>query len=280
MDKVLIAPITLAGIDGAFLRVLREAGFELVYPNTGAQLTEEELLRFLPGIKASLAGSEPYTRRVIEAAPGLKVIARVGVGYDAVDLAAATEHGVAVTIAPGTNQDAVAEHTFALILALAKGVTEQHPAVKIGQPSILVDGVEIPARPNIGVFTQPLSFIGLPIVSVPVFQVSELPSSVADRAWPAASRPPVKVEPSTARPVRLNEPARGTTGGLDTVGPAPPTNPSAIVTALPSATRTRRSSPVAESSSSKWDRPSRTSARGVFSEGMRRASVMSRTLPW
>src|SRR5205085_109534 len=63
----------------------------------------------------------------------LRVIARAGVGYDAVDVAAATQHGVAVAIAPGTNQDAVAEHTFALILALAKNVAFQHPAIKAGQ---------------------------------------------------------------------------------------------------------------------------------------------------
>jgi len=50
-----------------------------------------------------------------------------------VDVAAATDSGVAVAIAPGTNQDAVAEHTFALILALAKRVIAQHPAVKAGQ---------------------------------------------------------------------------------------------------------------------------------------------------
>jgi len=49
-----------------------------------------------------------------------------GVGYDAVDLAAATDASVAVTIAPGTNQDAVAEHTFALILAIAKNLVPQH----------------------------------------------------------------------------------------------------------------------------------------------------------
>jgi phosphoglycerate dehydrogenase-like enzyme len=54
------------------------------------------------------------------------------VGYDAVDLAAATEHGVAVAIAPGTNEDAVAEHTFALLLGLAKGLVVQHNAVRAG----------------------------------------------------------------------------------------------------------------------------------------------------
>ena len=132
MPKVLIAPMTLAGFDSPFIRTLRTAGFELVYPAKAAQMTEEELLPTLAGIDASLAGSEPYTRRVLDANPKLKVIARVGVGYDAVDLAAATQHGIAVTITPGANHDAVAEHTFALILALAKGLVNQHNLTKAG----------------------------------------------------------------------------------------------------------------------------------------------------
>jgi AtzE family amidohydrolase len=52
------------------------------------------------------------------------------------------------------------------------------PAIKIDQPMIVIDGKEIPSRPNIGVFTQPLSFIGLPIVSVPVFDDGALPLGV------------------------------------------------------------------------------------------------------
>ena len=60
------------------------------------------------------------------------MIARVGVGYDAVDTASATEHGVAVTTTPGANHDAVAEHTLALILAIVKGVVTQHNAAKAG----------------------------------------------------------------------------------------------------------------------------------------------------
>lgn len=133
MPKVLIAPMTLADLGGPYAEALRTAGFELVYPKRPLQLTEEELLLALHGVSAALAGSEPYTRRVLSANPSLRVIARAGVGYDAVDVAAATEHGVAVAITPGTNQDAVAEHTFALILALAKSVVTQHPAVKAGQ---------------------------------------------------------------------------------------------------------------------------------------------------
>jgi phosphoglycerate dehydrogenase-like enzyme len=133
MAKVLIAPATLANIQGPYYQLLREAGFELVYPAREAQLTEGELLHHLQGISATVAGSEPYTRRVLAAHPGLRVIARAGVGYDAVDVAAATEHGVAVAIAPGTNQDSVAEHTFTLILALAKNLIGQHHGTRTGK---------------------------------------------------------------------------------------------------------------------------------------------------
>jgi phosphoglycerate dehydrogenase-like enzyme len=130
--KILISAMTLAQADGAYRRVLREAGFEFVFPSKPVQLLEDELLTLLNGVAATLAGSEPYTARVLAANPSLRVIARVGVGYDAVDLAAANAHGIAVTIAPNTNQEAVAEHTFALILGLAKNLANQHNATKAG----------------------------------------------------------------------------------------------------------------------------------------------------
>jgi phosphoglycerate dehydrogenase-like enzyme len=132
MAKVLIAPATLAGLGGPYVETLQASGFDLVYPPRAAQLTEDELLDILPGIPASVAGSEPYTRRVLAARPELRVIARAGVGYDAVDVAAATEHGVVVATTPGTNQDAVAEHTFAMILALAKRLIPHHAGTRAG----------------------------------------------------------------------------------------------------------------------------------------------------
>ena len=52
------------------------------------------------------------------------------------------------------------------------------PAIKIGQQKIVIDGVEVPSRPNLGAFTQPLSFVGLPIVSAPVFEPGRLPLGV------------------------------------------------------------------------------------------------------
>jgi phosphoglycerate dehydrogenase-like enzyme len=133
MPKVLIAPTTLAGHEAPYLQLLRDAGFDPIFPARLAQLTEDELLDVVPNLVASIAGSEPYTRRVLATAPNLRVIARAGVGYDAVDLAAATDHGVAVTIAPGTNHDAVAEQTLAMILALAKNLVPLDRAVRQGK---------------------------------------------------------------------------------------------------------------------------------------------------
>jgi phosphoglycerate dehydrogenase-like enzyme len=75
---------------------------------------------------------EPYTPRVFAAHPGLRAVARVGVGYDAVDVPAATAHGVAVAITPGANQESVAEQTFALILGLAKNLIRQHNGTVAG----------------------------------------------------------------------------------------------------------------------------------------------------
>jgi D-3-phosphoglycerate dehydrogenase len=133
MPKVLITPATLAGVDGAYLKVLRDGGFEIAFSPIVRQLLEDEIFDMLKGVDATIAGSEPYTRRVLAAHPHLKVIARAGVGYDAVDTPAATACGKIVTIAPGTNQDAVAEHTFALMLAIAKNLIAQHLGTRAGK---------------------------------------------------------------------------------------------------------------------------------------------------
>ncbi len=133
MPKVMIGPAPLAKLQGDFLTVLANAGFEFVYPKVALQMTEQDLLEQLTGIPAALAGSEPYTRRVFEKFPQLKVVARVGVGYDAVDVSAATEHGVVICTAPGTNQDSVAEHCFMLILALARNLIGQHVPISQGK---------------------------------------------------------------------------------------------------------------------------------------------------
>jgi D-3-phosphoglycerate dehydrogenase len=132
MPKVLIAPMTLTKVQGPFRQSLIDAGLELVLSRVDHQMDEDELLAALDGIDAALAGSEPYSARVIAARPQLRVIARVGVGYDAVDVPAATAHGIVVATTPGTNHDSVAEHTFTLLLGLSRDLVPQHLGVKSG----------------------------------------------------------------------------------------------------------------------------------------------------
>jgi phosphoglycerate dehydrogenase-like enzyme len=118
---------------GPHFEILRDAGFDpVVCDRTVSLWNEDNLIGQLDGAVAVLAGSEPYTRRVIESSSSLKVIARMGVGFDAVDVAACDDRGVFITTTPGVNHDSVAEHTFALIMGLARDFPRQDRAVRRG----------------------------------------------------------------------------------------------------------------------------------------------------
>src|SRR5438874_3619851 len=128
MPRVLIAAATLRNLE-RYRPILTDAGCEFVFPSVARQLKEDEILAELAGADAVLAGSEPYTPRVLDANPQLRVICRIGVGYDAVNVHAATERGVLVTISPG-NSEAVAEHTFGLMLMLVKNLMMQDQLIR------------------------------------------------------------------------------------------------------------------------------------------------------
>jgi D-3-phosphoglycerate dehydrogenase len=118
--RVLLTAHTARLAKGNHLQQLVDAGCEIVDGPYRRPATEDELIPLLDGIDAALATTDAYTRRVFAAAPRLKVIARTGVGFDSIDLAAAAEHGVWVTTTPGTNEFSVADMALTLILALAR----------------------------------------------------------------------------------------------------------------------------------------------------------------
>ncbi|MBX7167845.1 MAG: phosphoglycerate dehydrogenase [Pirellulales bacterium] len=121
MPRVLVTPFMLHHQPGPYLDALSSAGLEAVYPTGGRSLMDPQLLtEDLRGVDAVLAGMEPFNRDVL-AASKLRVIARMGVGYDAIDVAAATRGGTLITITPGTNEPSVAEQTLALILGIYRG---------------------------------------------------------------------------------------------------------------------------------------------------------------
>ena len=97
-------------------------------------LSPEELIATIPGYDALVVRSETrVTESVIVAGADLKVVARAGIGVDNIDLDAATRAGVAVVNAPIGNTVAAAEHTVALMLALARNVPQAYASMKEGQ---------------------------------------------------------------------------------------------------------------------------------------------------
>ncbi|MEX0818461.1 MAG: NAD(P)-dependent oxidoreductase, partial [Pirellulaceae bacterium] len=136
MPTCLIVPEAMRKVPERYVDVLRDAGFDILYPKN-PQLArnrggEDELIAELQGVDATIAGSEGYTPRVLAAADKLRVIARAGVGYDGVNVPAATEHGISVTITPTANHEAVAEMTLALLFAASRMIVSNDREVRAG----------------------------------------------------------------------------------------------------------------------------------------------------
>jgi D-3-phosphoglycerate dehydrogenase len=129
--RVLITSIFLKPGDDVD-RYLTSQGMEPVYRPWHGGRTEEELIDLLRGIDGAIVSTDPFTARVIQAAERLRVISRTGVGYDAVDIKAATARGIVVTTTPGVNRHAVADWAIALMLCCARKLPENLAEVRRG----------------------------------------------------------------------------------------------------------------------------------------------------
>ncbi|HEY4592792.1 MAG TPA: hydroxyacid dehydrogenase, partial [Thermoanaerobaculia bacterium] len=137
MTRILIAD----SLDPSGLSLFREAGVEV------HQLTAEERPR-LPEILADyealvVRSSTQVTADLMKAGKKLKVVGRAGIGVDNVDVAAATELGILVVNAPTANLMSATEHTFALLLSLARRVPEADASMKAGEWNRKLTGVEL-----------------------------------------------------------------------------------------------------------------------------------------
>ena len=132
MSRALITVVPFGQVDPAVLGLLDEAGLEYVINPIGRRLTEDELVSLVPGFDILIAGTEPITKRVMQAALQLRLISRVGVGLDNVDLREARARGITVAYTPEAPADAVAELTIGLALSLLRGVHLANAAVRQG----------------------------------------------------------------------------------------------------------------------------------------------------
>src|SRR5262245_1623673 len=120
--------------DAPYLQRLEAAGLE-VERRIGrhGKLTEEELGAALPGVFATLASSEPYTERIFGIAPELRIVARWGVGFDAIEVGAAPRHGGVVCTGVGAHPGAVAGYAFPLVCPLQRGLFRNPRLITGGQ---------------------------------------------------------------------------------------------------------------------------------------------------
>jgi D-3-phosphoglycerate dehydrogenase len=114
------------------LASLFKAGHSIRHVPATPQTPIAERLQALDGCEAVVASIEPYTADVFDSAPMLRHVSRIGIGYDAVDLAAATAHSVVVSNTPGANATAVADFTLGLLLAVARWIPSHDRNIRNG----------------------------------------------------------------------------------------------------------------------------------------------------
>lgn len=124
--------LTGTGIAEQAREALREHG--CIVECGDARDSEADLIRKLSAFDpdALIVRQGRITAEVQAAAPGLKVICKHGVGTDNIDIDAATRRGIPVLFTPGTNADAAAEHTLALILSLTRQIPRQDARIRSG----------------------------------------------------------------------------------------------------------------------------------------------------
>ncbi len=157
MGKVLTLTSAVNADTTDMIEMIHAAGHEVtIGPDfVGVSWSDEvgdEIRRLLAGHDALIVGGVEIRRDTIEASPDLRVISRTGVGYDAVDAAAAAENEIPVVIAVGSNHITVAEYAFGLMLALGRQMLPHHQ---------IVIGGEWRRVPNIDLAGKTLGIAGL-----------------------------------------------------------------------------------------------------------------------
>ena len=142
MFRILVSTSSFNVRASAALAALRAAGCEIVTNPHGRRLTEDEAVALLQDdVIGMVAGTEPLTRRVLEAAPALKVISRCGIGLSNVDLQAATERGIDVYNTPDAPSAAVAELALGLMLSVLRKIAEADRNLRAGKWWPLMGGL-------------------------------------------------------------------------------------------------------------------------------------------
>ena len=131
--KVLITTVPFGDKNRYPLDLLKKSNIEYLVNPLNKKLTEDELTEMAVDFDVIIAGTEPITKKVMDNAPKLKMISRVGIGLDSVDLLEAEKKGIVVSYTPDAPAPAVAELTIGLMLTLLRLVHVSNMQMHNGQ---------------------------------------------------------------------------------------------------------------------------------------------------
>lgn len=132
MTRILLTTTSFQDIPGEHHRLLEESGFEIICER--GPLPESRMLELVGDIDGMICGDDAITAAVIDKAlPRLKVISKYGIGLDKIDVVHTEKVGLPLTFCPGVNHTTVAEHTFALMLALFRHLVAEANYTRAGQ---------------------------------------------------------------------------------------------------------------------------------------------------
>jgi D-3-phosphoglycerate dehydrogenase / 2-oxoglutarate reductase len=130
--KVLVSAPYMQPVIERFRGELEAEGIELFVPPVNERFEEEDLLSFISDIDGVICGDDRFTRRVMEAAPKLKVISKWGTGIDSIDQKSAKELGIAVCNTPNAFSEPVADSVLGYMLCYARNLPFMDKHMKNG----------------------------------------------------------------------------------------------------------------------------------------------------
>lgn len=130
--KVLITSNSFGKFDQGPRQKMLDLGWELVNNRYHHIMNEEEMMGEVKGVDAIILGSDTVSRKVLDQADRLQIISRYGVGIDNIDLAAAKEKGIKVTVTKNCNTEAVADYTIGLMLACGRHICKVNNSLQQG----------------------------------------------------------------------------------------------------------------------------------------------------
>jgi len=133
MPKILITTVPFADKNRLPLDLLQAANIDYLINPAGRKLKEDELAEMVSDVDVLIAGTEPITARVMRRAPRLKLISRVGIGLDSVDLLSAERMGIQVSYTPDAPAPAVAELAIGLMLSLLRSIHTSNQGMHSGK---------------------------------------------------------------------------------------------------------------------------------------------------